>query len=104
MEGAGMRFVAVRDIPVPGDDVNGVYAFRAGDVVHESNVGEGGWLRLGVDVAARPGADVPPPKLTAPQHEWAAWAVTQGGDADKLAAMSRSQIIREYAPKAPADG
>ena len=92
MEAPGMLFVALRDIPGAGD--TSAVAYRAGDLVHESNVEPAGALRIGDDVAAREGVQLDRPAKNASQAAWAAYAVSLGADADKVADMSRADLIK----------
>jgi len=88
-----MKYTAIRDIPAPGDTV--AFAYREGELVHESAVeGDGAWLAVGTDVAARPGAEIPRPALNASQASWAAYVVSLGKVSEAEAAvMSRTDLI-----------
>jgi len=89
-----MGFVAIRDIAVGGD--SSAFAFRTGDLVHESLVEPEGAYRLGVDVAAREGAKIDRPANNASQAAWAAYAVSLGASADDVADMSRGDLIKMF--------
>lgn len=88
-----MKFVALRDIPAPGD--TSATAYRAGELVHESAVeGDAAWLVLGADVAARPGFAVLRPAKNAGHAAWVEYAVSLGKvSADAAADMSRADLI-----------
>jgi hypothetical protein len=92
-EAPGLKYVALIDIPAPGD--TSAVAYRAGDLVHEAAVeGEGAWLVLGVDVEPRPGAQLEMPARSASQGAWAAYAASTGMDADEAAGMTRAALIK----------
>lgn len=99
MEAPGMKFVALRDIPAPGDTA--AYAYRAGELVHEDAVeGDEAWLTVGTDVAARPGFELVRPAKNAGQAAWAAYVVSLGKiSEDEAADMSRSDLILLAEPK-----
>ena len=88
-----MSFVALRDVAF---DDSTAFAYRPGDLVHESNVEPNGPLKIGVDVAARAGAQLDRPAKNASQAAWAAYAVSQGADADAAADMSRAELVAQY--------
>lgn len=94
MEAPGMSFVALQDIAGGGD--TSAFAYRVGDLVHESLVEPAGPYRLGIDVAAREGAKIDRPAKSASQAAWAAYAVSMGASADDVAEMTRSALIKAY--------
>lgn len=100
MEAPGMSFVAIRDIAGGGDTT--AYMARVGDLVHESHVEPEGDLKIGIDVAARASARIDRPAKNASQGAWAAYAISQGANAETVADMSRAELIARYGE--PADG
>jgi hypothetical protein len=85
-------YVAVRVIMY-----NGARAFNPGDLVPDSAVnGPDAWLSVGPDVAVREGHRPDRPAGNADQALWAAYAVGQGADAEKVKDMSRAALIKAY--------
>jgi hypothetical protein len=94
MEAVGMNYRAKHDLAY-----NGVRAFNAGDLVHESLVeGPDAWLTLD-DVEPVAGVRLEVPALNASQSAWAAYAVSTGADADAAAGMTRAQLIDQFAQR-----
>jgi hypothetical protein len=91
-----MKYVAIREIPAPGD--TSAVAYAEGDLVHETAVeGDDAWLVLGEDVAARPGVQLEKPAKSASHAAWAAYATSVGiEDAEGL---SRAELIDATAKK-----
>jgi hypothetical protein len=95
MEPLGMKYRATRNITLP--DAPYILAYAEGDLVSADAVeGPAAWLVLGVDVEAKPGADVPEPAKNAPQPSWAAFAVSKGADPDTAHGSSRADLIKKY--------
>jgi hypothetical protein len=98
MEQPDMKFVALHDIPLDYDATSAV-AFRTGDLVHESAViGPSAWLKLGIDVEARPGLELAMPDKNASQALWAAYAVGKGAKPEDAEGATRAQLIKQYGP------
>jgi hypothetical protein len=107
----GMHFRAVRDIPLPENPYT--FAYRAGQLVHESAVeGDGAWLAVGDDVEPVEGATLDIPARNASQSVWAAFMTSRGMDAGKAEGSSRAELLEAFdaspegvpAPAAPDGG